>query len=281
MEGWDSTAPPCHEPGSMHITLGNTKGELTLLESCSRRWQGKLAGWEDGQQWSHSQRSIWVGSNGMTYVGRCRGWQSGRNLLRSMGCNRPENPYMIWDTIHEFKLPAHPCSTSPSLSHPHLPVPRCLLLKTCVQPATATVLHTSTPSPSKAASFYPNRPQHNLPYLWGYNLGGRHWWKHTAAGAKMGNFHFPFARDIWRGHFCQQLQDRSSDLRTNILGSKRLWHIIGNYGTLGREILWAYEKEGFFSVSQSLQVILASSHTIYHFGQQFTTCTVCSFSCSF
>lgn len=89
--------------------------------------------------------------------------------------------------------------------------------------------------------------------------------------AKMGNFHFPFAGDIWRGRFCQQLQDRSSDLRTNILGSERLWHIAGNCSTLGREIFWAHEKEGFSSASQSLQIILASSHTIYHLGQRFTT----------
>lgn len=40
-EGWDFTVPPCHEPGSMHITLGNTKGELTALERPQHRVAGE------------------------------------------------------------------------------------------------------------------------------------------------------------------------------------------------------------------------------------------------
>lgn len=135
----------------------------------------------------------------------------------------------------------------------------------------------STPVPPVPAKQPPLTllSQLNPPHLWRGIT-----WEAGAAGSmqllehcwpKRGNFHFPFARDIWRGRFCQQLQDRSSDLRTNILGSKCLWHIAGNYGTLGRELLGADEKEGFFTASQTLQIIMASSHTIYHLGQQFAT----------
>lgn len=35
-EGWDYTAPPCHKPESMHITLGNTKGEVTATALSGR-----------------------------------------------------------------------------------------------------------------------------------------------------------------------------------------------------------------------------------------------------
>lgn len=114
-----------------------------------------------------------------------------------MGCNRPENPYMVQDTIHESKLPAYPCSTSPALSYPPLPVPRCLLLKTCFQPAAATMFHTSTPSPSKAASSYPFISAKPAPSVTGNNLGGRRCWKHATAGAlltKEGKFSFPFCQ---------------------------------------------------------------------------------------
>ena len=47
-EGWDDTAPPCHKPGSMPITLGNTKGEVTATGRPQHRVAGeagRVRGW--------------------------------------------------------------------------------------------------------------------------------------------------------------------------------------------------------------------------------------------